>query len=497
MAQTLYPAPMTAILGAIAAQNKGVTLVPSQYTFGAPTPYADPQGVTNTSMLITVAEVTAPYQGAQTVYYTRLKLADLAALLPLPILGHGWVTVADFWAVLNANFGLNFVAGDLNDSTALVIGSDGSGSVTLTAQPNSLGWIGSVTLPFAAGGYDLSTTLTGTALPGLLYPTTDLSKPFGELYSYFRDMTPYQADMQQYNTASNNLTQLTTNLKTLTGDAWINTAASRFSLQGAAIQFNGLVSAFTPIAGELCTPNPAYQYVLVVKLNPTYSLGYSGYLFLHYGLIDPYANTDGPAVNTVMLMHFDNINGATVTTDNAAPARVFNFNAPAAISTTQSRWGGSSLGVTGVGNVTTADSADLKLTGDFTIELDVYAADVTTNQVLTCKGTGGQISIGAGKVTALDDSAGNQLQGGTLTANAWNHVALVKFGGVTTLYVNGVASATNSTFGTYGNNAGSMYIGSFSDATANLNGWIEEFRISKIARYKATFTPNDIQFYVD
>lgn len=498
MAQTLYPAPLTAILSAISAQNKGVTLTPSLYTFGTPTPYADPQGIENTSMLITVNDVTAPYQGAQTVYYRRLNLSDLAILLPQPIFGNGWATVADFWAVLNAQFGLNFVAGDLNDSTPLVIASDGSGSVTLTAQPNSMGWIGSVTLPFQAGNYNLATVATNTTLTGLLYPNTDAGKPFGELYSYFRDMTPYQADLQKYTTASNDLTALTNDLKALTGNAWTNTAAAQYSLQGASVVYNGPVNTFVALSDSICTPNPAYQYVLVVKLNKSYSLGYSGYMFLHYGLIDPYANTDVlPPVKTVMLLPFDNINGSKTMVDRAVPTRVINANADAAIGTAQSLWGGSSAQFDGTGNLTTADSADLKLTSDYTVELYLYTADVTTNQVLTCKGTGGRLSVSGGQIVATDDTGTLTLSGGTVNANQWNHVALVRKNGVGALYVNGNLIGTNSSWGSYGNNSGAMYVGSYSDSTLGLVGFVEELRISNVARYSAAFTPNTDQFYVD
>ena len=497
MAQTLYPAPLTAILAAIAAQNKGVTLNPAQYTFGAPTPYADPAGVENTSMLITVSDVTAPYQGAQTVYYKRLNLADLTTLLPQPILGNGWATVADFWAVLNANFGLNFVAGDLNDTDALVINGDGTGSVTLKAQAASRGWIGQVTLSFAIGNYDISQAIANTALPGLLWPNTDFSKPFGELYSYFRDMTPYQSDMQQYTTASNNLSQLATNLAALTGNPWIVTAASRYSLQGATVQYNGLVKNFVALSDSICTPNPGYQYVLVVKLNPSYSLGYSGYLFLHYGLIDPYANTDTlPAVKTVMLLHFDDINGSKIVTDNAVPARVFNANGDAVIGTAHSLYGGSSAQFDGTGNFSTADSTDLHLTGDYTIEFDLYVSGVAAAQQVLSKGATAGFAINAGNLIATDD-AGNTLTA-AVTAGAFTHVALVKKNGTTALYIAGQLAGTSNTMTTFGTDTTTgLFIGSKTNGTGGLSGWIEEFRISNVARYTASFDPFDTQFYVD
>jgi hypothetical protein len=279
---SLYPAPLDAILAAVDSQNN-VTLVESQYTFGLPTPYTDPTGQTNTQLTITAIDPDSPYTGAVTVNYTRLNLADLATLLPQPIQGNGWQTVADFWAVLNNNFGLNFVAGDLNDSDALTIASDGSGNCTLTAQPNSLGWIGTVTLPFIKGNYDLATTVTVTTLPGLMYPNRDETKPYGELYSYPRDMTPYASDLSQVSPSNPNLTAVAGDLSAQSGNMWVTNAPGRYSLQNATVAYNGTVAGFTPVGGSSTTPNPAYQNVLVIQLDPTASLGYSGWLFLHYG----------------------------------------------------------------------------------------------------------------------------------------------------------------------------------------------------------------------
>lgn len=283
---SLYPRPMDAILGAIASQNGGVTLVEAQYTFGAPTPWTDPSGQTNTQLSITAIQPDSPYQGTVVVNYKRLDLADLAQLLPQPIQGHGWTTVADFWAVLNANFGLNFVAGDLNDTDALTIAADGSGTVTLTAQPNSMGWVGSVTLNFIKGNYDLASSVTVTTLPGLVYPTRDETKPFGEFYSYWMDFTAFETDFAAVTTATTDLTTVAAHLSTVSGNPWVTNAAGRYSLQNAVVAYNGTTAAFTPIAGEQATPNPSYQNVLVIQLDPTASLGYSGYLFLHYGRLN-------------------------------------------------------------------------------------------------------------------------------------------------------------------------------------------------------------------
>ena len=500
---SLYPAPLTAILGAIAAQNKGVTLDPSLYTFGAPTPYADPQGATNTSMLITVAEVTSPYQGAQTVYYTRLNLADLAILLPQPIPGNGWTTVADFWAVLNANYGLNFVAGDLNDTDALTIASDGSGSVTLKAQPNSMGWIGQVTLSFVAGNYNLATTVTGTALQGLLYPNQDTSKPFGELYSYWRDMTTWQSDLQNLPIGNPDLTQLATDLTNCTGNAWSNMASGRYSLLGATVVYNGTTKAFTPLSGTLMTPNPGYTYVVVIQLGAG-SLGYSGYLFLHYGLIDPFANTDGTPTKTALLLHFDGIAGSQVFADNTGKAVSFK---DAIISTAKSVYGGSAWFWNNQADayVSVPDTSTLEFpaANDMTVEGWFYPTSNTQSGILFSKNTSGgasQVAYNNGSLVLSTDQTTNVLSAANaLTLNAWNHVALVKKNGVWTIYVNGTPVASDNTHltDTFGVNASAFMVGNNTGLANAFQGYIDEFRVSDVARYSALFTVPSDPFVVD
>ncbi len=88
----------------------------------------------------------------------------------------------------------------------------------------------------------------------------------------------------------------------------------------------------------------------------------------------------------------------------------------------------------------------------------------------------------------------------TMTPGTWHHFALVLNAGVVTAYLDGVAFGTTTTLWnptTYDNqNAGTyVLIGSFPRGnTSQLISYIDEFRVSSIARYTANFTPPTAAF---
>lgn len=204
----------------------------------------------------------------------------------------------------------------------------------------------------------------------------------------------------------------------------------------------------------------------------------------------------GP-VASVALLHFDGANGSTTFTDQTGS--IWTANGGEAISTTSAKFGTGAFynGGTANKNITTPDAAKLKLTGDFTVEFFLNSASVSASQILTTKGSGGRLILSGGAIFAYDDTGGNQISGGTIVAGSYYHIALVKKGTTTTLYVNGTAVGSNTTFGTFGNNTSALYIGTYYDGTYPMNGYIDEYRISNLARYVANFTPPAAAFAVD
>jgi len=176
----------------------------------------------------------------------------------------------------------------------------------------------------------------------------------------------------------------------------------------------------------------------------------------------------------------------------------------AKISTAQSKFGGSSMFFDGTGDrLYMPTNTSLNLTGDFTIEMWVYLTslvpaysvllDISTNGTAGANMTEiwvestGIISYYVQGTTLLTSAAG------TITTNAWYHVAVVKNGTSQVLYVNGVSKAS-ATSATQPNPGVPWWIGDriagASSGNYPMTGYIDDFRVTKgFARYTANFTP--------
>jgi len=88
----------------------------------------------------------------------------------------------------------------------------------------------------------------------------------------------------------------------------------------------------------------------------------------------------------------------------------------------------------------------------------------------------------------------------------WHHIACVREGGSMKIYVDGTLDATNGSVGTFSMNSIGSAESKITVGTARPNignsdeefqGWIDEFRISKGARYTSNFTPATSAFTTD
>jgi hypothetical protein len=83
-----------------------------------------------------------------------------------------------------------------------------------------------------------------------------------------------------------------------------------------------------------------------------------------------------------------------------------------------------------------------------------------------------------------------------ITTGAWHHLALVRSSGVGTGYLDGTSFGTASLAGTLSTDSSSaLSIGG--DAAGNgqaIDGYVDEIRISNVARYTSNFTPPSAAF---
>lgn len=180
----------------------------------------------------------------------------------------------------------------------------------------------------------------------------------------------------------------------------------------------------------------------------------------------------------------------------------------AQISTTQSKWGGSSMYFDGAGDwLTTPITPNITIpsSSSFTIEGWFYWNTVPTGYAMILSDSGGASSryfaINGSRIDVqFGATAGTTAYASyTLSNNTWFHIAVVRNGTTVSIFVNGVsqtvtqATQSNPLF----DQGSTLYLGRFGGTTAyEFNGYIDDLRISKFARYTANFTPPAAAFPV-
>jgi hypothetical protein len=152
-----------------------------------------------------------------------------------------------------------------------------------------------------------------------------------------------------------------------------------------------------------------------------------------------------------------------------------------------------------------ANNANLNLgSSNFTIEFWVYAPSSTSPNGIISKGnttslgseawsvewtnTTGTLGYGSGAFNGW----ASPIVTGTVTLNAWNHVAVVRNGTTHTLYINGTSASTATASYTV-TSAGSLYIGTgwYAPGSRYFVGYISNARIViGSAVYTSAFTPS-------
>lgn len=195
--------------------------------------------------------------------------------------------------------------------------------------------------------------------------------------------------------------------------------------------------------------------------------------------------------NVQALLHFD-----SDFTD--VKGHTFTPNGSAAISATQSRFGGASMRNPGSGSYLRAlTSTDFGIgTLDYTIEFFVRMDAVSSTQVLFDMRPFG--SGGAGPMCTLVGSrfdfylnSAYRIQAGTCIAATWHHVAVTRAGTTARAFVDGVQIGSDATDAANYPSSQNILLCRFSDSGSFApTCYIDEFRFTRgVARYTSGFTP--------
>lgn len=221
---------------------------------------------------------------------------------------------------------------------------------------------------------------------------------------------------------------------------------------------------------------------------------------------------------TKLLLHSNGTNASTAFTDSSVWKKSVTTNGGAQISTSQSKFGGSSAYFDGSGDyLTVSDSEDFEIANsDFTIDTWAYPTSLPIGgRIVFAKGNSSQFGPYLIQLQSSDgvngywyfysssngsswDVASNALIG-TASINTWQHLAVVKTGNTIKLFLNGVKASSDVTLSSQPiNNTDSFVVGRIAESVASQEfvGYIDELRISKgIARWTGDFTPPSAEYF--
>ena len=293
----------------------------------------------------------------------------------------------------------------------------------------------------------------------------------------------------------------TTNVDTTTtipASAWTHVAAVRTnaSTNGFQLYINGVSSATATVATDFNQTDTLY--IGSDRSAANVMNGYISGLKYTNGTAETISVPTEPptaTTNVALLTNFTNAGIYDATSKNDLET-VGN----AQISTTQSKWSGSSISFDGTGDwLLIPDQPPQRIgTGNFTVEMWVYRNSSGTYG-LAGKGTGTTgwlVSLNSSNQVVFTYGSSTITSSGTVSATTWTHIAVVREGtstNQTKIYISGTNDGTG-TVSTDFNQTNSMYIGADRTGGSAANAYVQDVRITNYARYTGNFTPPTTPF---
>jgi len=171
----------------------------------------------------------------------------------------------------------------------------------------------------------------------------------------------------------------------------------------------------------------------------------------------------------------------------------------AQVSTSIKKYGTGSLAFDGTGDYLQASNIPAYSfgTGDFTVECWFYANSLSASNFSALMGANNSVSNNEWGAYVRTDGVYFYGSGGTLTGGSgsvststWYHYAACRSGNTLRIFLNGVQQASATVTGSYISTSAGLRVGD-DPAPDNpaFNGYLDDVRISKVARYVSSFTP--------
>jgi YD repeat-containing protein len=212
-----------------------------------------------------------------------------------------------------------------------------------------------------------------------------------------------------------------------------------------------------------------------------------------------------PHMNAVtLLLHGDGLQASTAMADDSSYHRAVTIFGNAVVSTAQSKFGGASIALDGAGDyLSAASSTNFDFSSDFCVESWIKPTGVTGVQVIVGRQQSGSSAVfqfrlsGSTVQGILRSTSGTDIvgiNGGTVVAGVWQHVAFCRSGSAIAVYLNGTAVATGTaSLNPTPSIARPLTIGVLDDGStpaSYFTGYLDDLRITTgMARYKGNFIP--------
>jgi hypothetical protein len=212
-----------------------------------------------------------------------------------------------------------------------------------------------------------------------------------------------------------------------------------------------------------------------------------------------------------LLLHFSGSNNSTTFIDSSPVTKSLTSNNGAKITSSISKFGGSSLFLDGTDDyVTVANSTDFDFgSGDFTVEYWEYRTSSGTNSPILSRNTItytpyliGWNEVSSPTTIAMFMSSNgsswdvaSNVSMGTLTTNVWTHYAVTRQSNTFRTFKNGTLISSFTSSATFPAGSGTLQIGRFGTTYYFKGGYVDELRITKgVARYTGSFTTSSVEF---